>query len=196
MLCVASDAPGSDRIGFVSAHAYTSGALAAELLAHKLFRKAHVATITGELTTLDHAEKLRGFAATLAMLAPHLSLLPAVESHERMSIEIKLEEYEQFLKTLGCRIKQLRNECGYSLRDMVIRFGYNDSQWRRYERGGSINVQSLLKIVRFLESRYRNSWMDWASIRSSQCRKSRRGSRFRSESSPPVPESSGDRGTT
>jgi LacI family transcriptional regulator len=83
MLCVASDAPGSGRIGLVSAHAYTSGALAAELLAHKLYRKAHVATITGDLTTLDHAEKLRGFAATLAMLAPHLSLLPAVESHER-----------------------------------------------------------------------------------------------------------------
>jgi LacI family transcriptional regulator len=57
--------------------------LAAELLAHKLTRKTYVATITGELTTLDHAEKLRGFAATLAMLAPHLSLLPAVESHER-----------------------------------------------------------------------------------------------------------------
>jgi LacI family transcriptional regulator len=82
MLCVASDAPGSGRIGFVSAHAYTSGALAAELLAHKLPRKAHVATITGDLTTLDHAEKLRGFAATLAIHAPHLSLLPAVESHE------------------------------------------------------------------------------------------------------------------
>ena len=83
MLCVASDAPSSGRIGLVSAHAYTSGALAAELLSHKLARKAHVATITGELTTLDHADKLRGFAATLAMLAPHLSLLPAVESHER-----------------------------------------------------------------------------------------------------------------
>jgi LacI family transcriptional regulator len=83
MLCVASDAPASGRIGLVSAHAYTSGALAAELLAYKLSRKAHVATITGELTTLDHAEKLRGFAATLAMLAPQLSLLPAIESHER-----------------------------------------------------------------------------------------------------------------
>jgi LacI family transcriptional regulator len=83
MLCVASDAPGSRRIGLVSSHAYSSGALAAELLSHKLSRKAHVATITGELTTLDHAEKLRGFAATLAMLAPHLSLLPVVESHER-----------------------------------------------------------------------------------------------------------------
>ena len=74
---------GSRRIGLVSAHAYTSGALAAELLAHKFTRKTYVATITGEITTLDHAEKLRGFAATLAMLAPHLSLLPAVESHER-----------------------------------------------------------------------------------------------------------------
>src|SRR5260370_16479846 len=83
MLCVAGDAPASRRIGLVSAPAYTSGALAAELLAHKLTRKTYAATITGELTTLDHAEKLRGFAATLAMLAPHLSLLPAIESHER-----------------------------------------------------------------------------------------------------------------
>lgn len=83
MLCVASDAPASGRIGLVSSHAYSSGAIAAELLALKLPRKTHVATITGELTTLDHAEKLRGFAATLAMLAPQLSLLPAVESHER-----------------------------------------------------------------------------------------------------------------
>lgn len=95
MLCVASDAPGSERIGLVSAHAYTSGALAAELLAHKLYRKAHVATITGDLATLDHAEKLRGFAATLATLAPHLSLLPAVESHERPK-----EAYRQTLALL------------------------------------------------------------------------------------------------
>ncbi len=83
MFCVSSDAPNSSRIGLVSTHAYTSGALAAELLALKLNRRAHVATITGELSTLDHAEKLRGFAATLAMIAPHLSLLPAIESHER-----------------------------------------------------------------------------------------------------------------
>ncbi|WP_229739070.1 LacI family DNA-binding transcriptional regulator [Edaphobacter dinghuensis] len=83
MLCVASDAPASGRVGLVSSHAYSSGAIAAELLAFKLSRKSYVATITGELTTLDHAEKLRGFAATLAMLAPQLSLLPAVESHER-----------------------------------------------------------------------------------------------------------------
>jgi LacI family transcriptional regulator len=100
MFCVASDAPSSSRIGLVSSHAYSSGALAAELLALKLTRKAHVATITGELATLDHAEKLRGFAATLATLAPHLSLLPAIESHERPK-----EAYRQTLALLEGEIK-------------------------------------------------------------------------------------------
>lgn len=82
MLCVASDAPDSGRIGSVTVDAYTSGALAAELLSHKLQIPSRVATITGELATFDHAEKLRGFAASLAMLAPHLTLLPVVETHE------------------------------------------------------------------------------------------------------------------
>ena len=83
MLCVASDAPDSGRIGCVTVDAYTSGALAAELLSHKLQTPSRVATITGELAIFDHAEKLRGFAAGLAMLAPHLTLLPVVETHER-----------------------------------------------------------------------------------------------------------------
>ncbi len=82
MLCVASDAPDSGRISAVTVDAYISGALAAELLSHKLQAPSRVATITGDLATFDHAEKLRGFAATLAMLAPHLTLLPVVESHE------------------------------------------------------------------------------------------------------------------
>lgn len=82
MICVASDAPDSGRISSVMVDAYISGALAAELLSHKLQSPSRVATITGDLATFDHAEKLRGFAATLAMLAPHLTLLPVVESHE------------------------------------------------------------------------------------------------------------------
>ena len=55
-------------------------------------------------------------------------------------------DYGQFLKELGGRIKQLRNERGLSLRDMIVTHGYADSQWRRYERGGSVNVQTLLRI--------------------------------------------------
>lgn len=83
MMCVGSDAPNSERVGSVAVHAYISGAVAAELLAHKLTGKANVAVFSGELFTLDHAEKLRGFAETLAVLAPHLTLLPVLESHER-----------------------------------------------------------------------------------------------------------------
>ncbi len=82
MVCVASDAPDSERTASVTVDAYTSGALAAELLSHKLQSPSRVVTITGELATFDHAEKLRGFAANLAMMAPHLTLLPVIESHE------------------------------------------------------------------------------------------------------------------
>lgn len=82
MVCVASDAPHSERMTSVSVDSYVSGALAAELFARSIQQKRQVATITGKLHVLDHAEKLRGFAANLALLAPHLSLLPAVESHE------------------------------------------------------------------------------------------------------------------
>lgn len=83
MMCVGSDAPNTERVGSVAVHAYVSGAIAAELLSHKLIRKANVAIFSGELFTLDHAEKLRGFAATLAFQSPHLTLLPVLESHER-----------------------------------------------------------------------------------------------------------------
>jgi hypothetical protein len=41
-----------------------------------------------------------------------------------MAVEVKVDEYEQFLKTLGGRIKQLRKERGLSLRDMVLQHGY------------------------------------------------------------------------
>ncbi|WP_348267819.1 LacI family DNA-binding transcriptional regulator [Edaphobacter paludis] len=83
MMCVSSDAPNSDRIGSIAAHSYVSGSMAAELLALRLGKRGNVAVFSGELSMMDHAEKLRGFAATLAVQAPHLSLLPALESHER-----------------------------------------------------------------------------------------------------------------
>jgi LacI family transcriptional regulator len=83
IVCVSSDAPHSERLASVTVDALTSGAIAAELFSRIIQKTGQLATITGELTTLDHAEKLRGFAANLAVLAPHLSLLPAIESHEQ-----------------------------------------------------------------------------------------------------------------
>ena len=49
-------------------------------------KSGHLAAITGELTTLNHSEKLRGFAANLDVSAPHLSLLPVIESFEQPKV--------------------------------------------------------------------------------------------------------------
>lgn len=95
VVCVASDAPRSDRMAGISVDATASGGIAAELLGKTLKDKGTVAILTGQLGTQDHAEKLRGFAATLATFAPHLSLLPAIESHEHPE-----EAYESTLALL------------------------------------------------------------------------------------------------
>lgn len=89
VVCVASDAPRSERLASIAVDAPSSGAIAAELFSRILQKPGTLATITGELTTLDHAEKLRGFAANLALLAPHLTLLPAIESHDQPELAYK-----------------------------------------------------------------------------------------------------------
>ena len=82
VICVASDAPDSARLASVCIDATVSGGIAAELLAMKLPSPADVAVITGDLGTQDHTGKLRGFAAGIGVMAPHLHLLPAVQTHE------------------------------------------------------------------------------------------------------------------
>ena len=86
IVCVASDAPRSERIASVTVDSEVCGALAAELFSRTVQKQGSLAVITGELTTMDHAEKLRGFAANLAVYAPHLSMLPAIESLDRPAL--------------------------------------------------------------------------------------------------------------
>lgn len=86
IVCVASDAPRSERLASVSTDAHAGGAIAAELFSRTIQKAGYLATMTGELTTLDHSEKLRGFAANLAVFAPHLSLLPVIESREQPKV--------------------------------------------------------------------------------------------------------------
>jgi LacI family transcriptional regulator len=83
VVCVASDAPHSHRLTSVCADASVSGGIAAELLSRCIQKEGTIAAMMGDLKLFDHAEKLRGFAATLATFAPHLTLLPVIESHER-----------------------------------------------------------------------------------------------------------------
>src|ERR1035437_5008858 len=82
VVCVASDAPRCQRLTSICADASVSGGIAAELLSRCIQREGAVVAMTGDLKTQDHAEKLRGFAATLATLAPHLTLFPVIESHD------------------------------------------------------------------------------------------------------------------
>jgi LacI family transcriptional regulator len=95
VVCVTSDAPRSPRLSAVTVDASVSGGIAAELLAWAAPSGGSVVPITGDLNTQDHVEKLRGFAATLATCAPHVQLLPCIESHDRPD-----EAYRQTLALL------------------------------------------------------------------------------------------------
>jgi len=59
-------------------------------------------------------------------------------------------EYAEDLKLLGKRIKKFRTERGLSVRDMVVQHDYHDAQWRRFEKGASLTVPSLLRIAKAL----------------------------------------------
>jgi len=82
VVCVATDAPDSDRLAVVSSDPFTSGAIVAELLT-RMDRGSHqAAIITGDLATLDHSEKVRGFRAMMADLGSSLTLAEIAEAHD------------------------------------------------------------------------------------------------------------------
>jgi LacI family transcriptional regulator len=61
VVCVATDAPGTERLTAVTACPQTNGAIVGELLCRILRSPARVLVVTGSLATEDHAHKLEGF---------------------------------------------------------------------------------------------------------------------------------------
>jgi LacI family transcriptional regulator len=82
VVCVATDAPGTERLTAISSDPTVSGALVAELLTRFVARKAPALVVTGNLSTVDHAEKLRGFRQSLASLSSPLQLIAVAEAHD------------------------------------------------------------------------------------------------------------------
>ena len=82
VVCVATDAPDSDRLAVVSSDPFTSGAIVAELLTRLDKGNHQAAIITGDLATVDHSEKVRGFRAMMADLGSSLTLAEVAESHD------------------------------------------------------------------------------------------------------------------
>jgi LacI family transcriptional regulator len=82
VVCVATDAPGTERLAVISTDPHTGGAMAAEWLSCVIREPARVLLVTGDLSTVDHAEKCRGFEEFARSNAAHLSVARVLESHD------------------------------------------------------------------------------------------------------------------
>jgi LacI family transcriptional regulator, galactose operon repressor len=82
VVCVATDAPGTERLAAISADAFTSGAMVAELLTGFAHAKASVLIVTGDLSVVDHAEKVNGFRSFLEKADSPLQLASVIEAHD------------------------------------------------------------------------------------------------------------------
>jgi len=81
VVCVATDAPGTERLTAVTACPYTNGAIVGELLSRIMRGPAKVLVVTGSLATEDHADKLEGFRSTL-QIGACLDIAKIVEAHD------------------------------------------------------------------------------------------------------------------
>jgi LacI family transcriptional regulator len=81
VVCVATDAPKTERLTAVSTDPYTSGAIVAELFLRTVRNPGLVLVVTGDLSTYDHAEKLRGFKEFLGT-SSHLTIQEVIQAHD------------------------------------------------------------------------------------------------------------------
>lgn len=82
VVCVSTDAPGTERLTAVSADPFVSGAMVAELLSLLIREPGTVAVLTGDLSTIDHSEKVRGFKDTLGWLKGSVAISGVIETHD------------------------------------------------------------------------------------------------------------------
>jgi transcriptional regulator with XRE-family HTH domain len=54
---------------------------------------------------------------------------------------------QAFFKAFGIRLREIRKSKGWSVRDMVAQHGYHDAQWRHYENGSPVTIDSLLRMA-------------------------------------------------
>jgi transcriptional regulator with XRE-family HTH domain len=60
--------------------------------------------------------------------------------------------YELLLEQLGTRIKRLRKDHGWTLRDMVVQHGFHLSHWQAFEKGNrGMSLPSLLRVASVLD---------------------------------------------
>lgn len=86
VVCVSTDAPGTERLTAVSADPFVSGAVVAELLQLTVRDSGSTAVLVGDLSTIDHSEKVRGFKSSIESFSDSLKLSSVVETHDDETI--------------------------------------------------------------------------------------------------------------
>jgi LacI family transcriptional regulator len=83
VVCVATDAPNSGRLGIVAVDTLASGSIAADLMGRFVGpREGSVAITVFDVGITEHAEKSNAFESTLSTFYPNLHLLKPIEDHD------------------------------------------------------------------------------------------------------------------
>lgn len=83
VVCVATDAPQSGRLGMVAVDTLASGAIAADLMGRFLNGKSgSIAVTVFDMDITEHAEKYSAFESTLQAFYPNLHTLKPIEDHD------------------------------------------------------------------------------------------------------------------
>lgn len=83
VVCVATDAPNSGRLGIVAIDTLASGSIAADLMGRFLgTQQGSVAITVFDMDITEHAEKCAAFESTLRSFYPSLHLLKPIEDHD------------------------------------------------------------------------------------------------------------------
>jgi LacI family transcriptional regulator len=82
VVCVNTDAPEVEHLVTVCVDSLTTGSLAGELMGRFLGGKGRVMVVTGQLSTIDHAQKVTGFRRALSEMWPDLRVDAVVEAHD------------------------------------------------------------------------------------------------------------------
>jgi len=82
VVCVNTDAPDVEHLVTVCVDSLTTGALAGELMGRFLGGEGRVMVVTGQLGTIDHAQKVTGFRRAVSEMWPDLRVDAIVEAHD------------------------------------------------------------------------------------------------------------------
>lgn len=61
--------------------------------------------------------------------------------------------YDFFLRDVGSKLRQMRIDNGWTLRDMIVLHGFHLAHWQGFEKGRGMSLQSLLRICTVLDLR-------------------------------------------